>query len=134
MHTTMRFASVALVPFLVFAVSLQSASAGPEGKPMVSFGPEVLVSDNADGGALRCEPSAALQGKTVVVAWNDSSGGKLGSMVGVRVAWSMSRDGGRSFTFGGYLPTPPQGVAPSAADSWLAGDGKGSFFLSLLEL
>ena len=83
------------------------------------LGPEVLVSDNQDGGALRCEPSVALFRDTVVVAWNDSHGGSLGtskSKVGVSVGWSISLDRGRTFRFGGYLPQGKSGEILSGAD------------------
>lgn len=104
----------------------------PHPIPNLGLGPEVLVSHNEDGGILRCEPAVAMRGDRVVAAWNDSSGGRLGAKTGVRVAWSWSKDAGKSFTFGGYLPETAAGVAPSAADSWLVADREGDFFLTII--
>ena len=103
------------------------------------LGPEVLVSDNQDGGALRCEPSVALFRDTVVVAWNDSHGGSLGTSkskdkVGVSIGWAISLNRGRTFRFGGYLPQGKSGAILSGADSWLAADGEGNFYLQVLSL
>ncbi len=96
------------------------------------LGPEILVSSNSDGGILRCEPSAAIFRDTIVVAWNDSYGGFHGSRTGVAVGWAISRDRGKTFRFGGYLPAMGKGVLPSGADSWLATDAKGNFYLQVL--
>jgi len=95
-------------------------------------GPEVLVSEN-DGGALRVEPSAAIHGQNVVVAWNDSYGGaRTKRLPGVSVAWTMSTDGGGSFQFGGYLPRGADESLLPGADSWSMADGSGNFYLQIL--
>jgi hypothetical protein len=96
------------------------------------LGPEVLVSSNPDGGDLRCEPSAAIFKDTVVVAWNDSYGGMHGASTGTAVGWAISKDGGKTFRFGGYLPLAQNDFVASAADSRLAVDAKGNFFLEIL--
>ena len=97
-----------------------------------SLGEEVLVSNNQDGGALRCEPSAAIFKDTVIVAWNDSYGGAHGSPTGVAVGWAISKDRGKTFKFGGYLPESQPAFLPSGADSWLAADAAGNFYLQVL--
>ena len=96
------------------------------------LGPEVLVSSNQDGGDLRCEPSAAIFKDKVVVAWNDSYGGLHGSTTGTAVGWAISRDRGKTFRFGGYLPPAENDFVASAADSRLAVDAEGNFFLEIL--
>ncbi len=96
------------------------------------LGPEALVSTNQDGGDLRCEPSAAIFKDTIVVAWNDSYGGRHGSSTGTAVGWSISRDRGKTFQFGGYLPLAQNDFVPAAADSRLAIDQEGNFFLQIL--
>lgn len=96
------------------------------------LGPEVIVSDNQSGGALSCEPSAAIFKDTIVVAWNDSYGGAQGSPTGVAVGWAISRDRGQTFKFGGYLPESQTTFLPSGADSWLAADAAGNFYLQVL--
>src|SRR6266567_7734021 len=83
---------VALLAGRPLSLGLVSASA-TTGIGIVQYrlGPEVLVSDNQDGGTLRCEPSVALFKDTIVVAWNDSHGGSLGtskSKVGVSIGWA----------------------------------------------
>lgn len=93
---------------------------------------EVLVSDNEDGGLLRVEPSAALHGDVALVAWNDSRGLEKRATTGTSVAWALSRDGGRTFRFGGYVPAPDPGLPPAGADSWLGADGEGRFYLIVL--
>ncbi len=103
------------------------------------LGPEVLVSDNQDGGALRCEPSVALFRDTIVVAWNDSHGGSLGTSknkdkVGVSIGWAISLNRGRTFRFGGYLPQGKSGEILSGADSWLVADEEGNFYLQMVSL
>lgn len=100
--------------------------------PKLLLGPETLVSSNSDGGVLRCEPSAAIYKNTILVAWNDSYGGKHGSQTGVAIGWAISSDGGKTFKFGGYLPEQKPNVAPSGADSWLATDSNGDFYLQVL--
>jgi hypothetical protein len=96
------------------------------------LGPEVLVSSNQDGGDLRCEPSAAIFKDTVVVAWNDSYGGMHSSPTGTAVGWAISKDRGTTFRFGGYLPLAQNEFVVSAADSRLAVDAGGNFFLEIL--
>src|SRR3989442_298923 len=96
------------------------------------LGPEVLVSSNQDGGDLRCEPSAAIFKDTAVVAWNDSYGGLHGSLSGTAVGWAFSKDRGRTFRFGGYLPVAQADFVVAAADSRLAVDAEGNFFLEIL--
>ena len=96
------------------------------------LGQETLVSSNPDGGDLRCEPSAAIFKDTVVVAWNDSYGGLHGSPTGTAVGWAISKDHGKSFRFGGYLPVTENHFVASGADSRLAVDAEGNFFLEIL--
>jgi hypothetical protein len=128
----MRYTCCFAITALAVSLTVVGASVHQQDQPEPVLGPEVLVSDNADGGRLRCEPSAAMHGPTVVVAWNDTSGGRLGAKTGVRVGWAWSEDAGRSFKFGGYLPATPAGTAPSAADSWLVANREGKFFLTIL--
>ena len=122
-----------LALFLLFAPELACAPQKSQqlGK-LGRLGPETLVSVNQDGGALRCEPSAAVSGDNTVVAWNDSWGGRHSSSVGVAVAWAISRDAGKSFRFGGYLPAASQDQVPSGADSWVVADAQGNFYLQVL--
>ena len=120
---------------LAVAASATNSTAGPQYR----LGPEVLVSNNQDGGALRCEPSVALFKDTIVVAWNDSHGGALGTSkskdkVGVSIGWAISLDRGRTFRFGGYLPQRMSGEILSGADSWLVADREGNFYLHALSL
>jgi hypothetical protein len=80
-----------------------------------------------------------LSRDTVVVAWNDSHGGSLGTSkskdkVGVSIGWAISLNRGRTFRFGGYLPQAKSGEILSGADSWLAADGEGNFYLQVLSL
>jgi hypothetical protein len=96
------------------------------------LGPESPVSVNADGGALRCEPSVAIAGRDIVAAWNDSWGGAHGSPTGVAIGWSLSRDAGQTFRFGGYLPEISSGRVPSGADSQIVTDEQGNFYLEVL--
>lgn len=97
-----------------------------------ALGPETLVSANPNGGALRCEPSVGIAGDNLVVAWNDSWGGAHGSSTGTAVAWAFSRDAGKTFTFGGYLPEMTSNQAPAAADSQIVTDTQGDFYLEIL--
>src|SRR5262245_20672 len=96
-----------------------------------ALGPEVLVSINEDGGELRCEPSAAMFKDVIVIAWNDSYGGMHDASTGTAIGWSISKDHGRTFSFGGYLPRGDANFATSGADSRLAVDERGDFFLEL---
>ncbi|MGI8743535.1 MAG: hypothetical protein ACR2NN_13385 [Bryobacteraceae bacterium] len=96
------------------------------------LGPETLVSVNQDGGRLRCEPSVAATGDTIVVTWNDSYGGRHGSPAGVTIAWALSKDRGKTYSFGGYLPQASQSSVPSGADSTVIADRNGNFLLLLL--
>jgi hypothetical protein len=96
------------------------------------LGPEKLVSSNLDGGSLRCEPSVAAAGDTIVVTWNDSYGGHHGSSTGVAIGWAVSRDRGMTFRFGGYLPRSGEAPSPSGADSTVIADAKGTFLLLLV--
>lgn len=98
----------------------------------VRLADEVLVSDNVDGGLLRVEPSAAVHGDRIVVAWNDSRGLAEGAATGTFVAWALSRDGGASYRFGGYVPAPDPELPPAGADSWLGVDDEGRFYLIVL--
>jgi hypothetical protein len=124
---TACFLRIRLVLFIVLALS-----AGLFGQGNARLDPETLVSDNPDGGALRCEPSVAAAGDTILVTWNDSYGGRHGSPTGVAIAWALSRDRGRTYAFGGYLPRCEEGLAPSGADSTVLADGEGNFLLLLL--
>jgi len=96
----------------------------------VTLGEDVEASINPRGGALRCEPSVGVSGNAVLVAWNDSYGGKHGSQTGVCAGWSHSNDGGKSFNFGGYL-TEREGVT-AGADTRIARAGDGRLYLSVL--
>ncbi len=107
----------------------QSKSSNPE---WYRLGPETLVSTNNDGGALRCEPSVGIAGDNIVVAWNDSWGGAHGASAGTAAAWATSRDAGKTFQFGGYLPPATADQAPDAADSQIVTDGEGNFYLEIL--
>lgn len=103
------------------------------GQADLRLGPEVLVSHQEDGGALRVEPSAAVHDSLVVVAWNDSHGGmRTGRLPGVSIGWAVSADRGESFEFGGYLPRTDESSLLPAADSWLMTDGDGDVYLQLL--
>jgi hypothetical protein len=121
----------ALVMFLTLLVGAGPSLARPHSQKF-TLGPEVLVSSNQDGGDLRCEPSAAIFKDTVVVAWNDSYGGMHGAFTGTAVGWAISKDRGRTFRFGGYLPLARNDFAASAADSRLAVDAEGNFSLEIL--
>lgn len=122
-------AAPALLLAMAPAVAAQHA-----GEPAVAItlGDEVLVSDAPDGGALRVEPSAALSGDVVIVAWNDSHGGRHGVRAGTSAAWAISRDRGRTFEFGGFLPPSGPDLPPAGADTWLAADARGRFYLQVL--
>jgi hypothetical protein len=98
----------------------------------IEWGPEVEVPSGAEAGDLRAEPSVVIAESTVVVAWNDSYGGAHGSEIGVAIGWAISRDLGRTFAFGGFLPAADSGIAPSGADSWLARAPDGDIYLQLL--
>jgi hypothetical protein len=116
--------------------SASASSATGSGILKYLLGPEVLVSDNQDGGALRCEPSVVVYKNVVLVSWNDSHGGSHGtskSKVGVSVGWAISLNRGQTFKFGGYLPQEKNGVL-LGADSWLAADGAGNFYLQVLSV
>lgn len=119
--------SLVVLISLRFGIHTQTGSA-----TLGVLGPETLVSTNADGGTLRCEPSVAADNTTVVVTWNDSYGGHHGSPTGVAIAWALSRDRGKTFAFGGYLPRANEAPVPSGADSTVIVDGKGNFLLLLL--
>jgi hypothetical protein len=94
---------------------------------------ETIVSAKSIGGKLKCEPSAAMTEDAIVATWNDSYGGISGcGAVGTLIAWSISRDQGRTFTFGGYLPIGDSQRASCAADSWVRADEKGNFYITLL--
>ena len=123
--------TLAIAPTLAMGAQ-ESPASPPDIERSFTLGPEVLASPNEDGGALRCEPSAALHGCHAIVAWNDSWGGQQGSQIGVAVGWSRSLDGGRTFEFGGYLPAPGEDEPPSGADSRLAVDAAGNFYLVVL--
>lgn len=112
--------------------ALHSYALSHEDSAIFQIGPEVLVSNNTDGGALRCEPSVAISKDAIVVAWNDSYGGVHGSNIGVAIGWAISKDQGKTFQFGGYLPKGQKKYPPSGADSWLMADGEGNFYLQLL--
>ena len=116
---------------LTLLVGVGPQFAGAQSKKFI-LGPEVLVSSNQDGGDLRCEPSAAIFKNMVVVAWNDSYGGMHGSPTGTAVGWAISKDRGKTFRFGGYLPPAQNDFVASAADSRLAVDAEGNFFLEIL--
>src|SRR5438552_7450855 len=121
----------ALVMFLTLLIGVCPQFAVAQSKKFI-LGPEVLVSSNQDGGDLRCEPSAAIFKNMVVVAWNDSYGGIHGSLSGTAVGWAISKDRGRTFRFGGYLPLAQNDFVAAAADSRLAVDEEGNFFLEIL--
>lgn len=115
----------------VCAILAGCSAAGQE--PSYELGPEVLVSDAVDGGPLRVEPSTAIHGSTVIVAWNDSHGGMVGvEYGGTHLGWAISRDRANTFEHGGYLPDSGPCAAPSGADSWLATDDDGNFYLQAL--
>ena len=115
-----------------FTLTLHSYTPVYKNSVVFKLGPEVLVSNNTDGGALRCEPSVAISKDAIVVAWNDSYGGVHGSNIGVAIGWAISKDQGKTFQFGGYLPKGQKKYPPSGADSWLMADGEGNFYLQLL--
>jgi hypothetical protein len=114
---------------LLFGMTPRISVANPQ---KFILGPEVLVSSNSDGGDLRCEPSAAIFKDTIVVTWNDSYGGRHGSATGTAVGWSISKDRGRTFQFGGYLPLAEGDFIGAGADSRLAVDQEGDFYLEIL--
>ncbi len=124
------FARIVLAAGILTAIVLfitGARSGGPGQARSLELGPEVLASVNEDGGRLRVEPSVVLAGEAVIVAWNDSWGGRTHrSAVGVSVGSAFSSDGARSFQFGGYLP------GRSGADSWLATTGRGEILLQVL--
>jgi hypothetical protein len=121
----------ALVMFLTLLIGVCPQFADARSQKLI-LGPEVLVSSNQDGGDLRCEPSAAIFKNTVVVAWNDSYGGMHGASTGTAIGWAISKDRGKTFRFGGYLPLAQNDFVASAADSRLAVDAEGNFFLEIL--
>jgi hypothetical protein len=96
------------------------------------LGPEVLVSANKDGGELRCEPSVAAFRDTIVASWNDSYGGHHGAPGGTAVAWAVSTNRGKTFSFGGYLPRKTDAALPSGGDSTVLADHQGDFLLLML--
>jgi len=96
------------------------------------LGSEVLVSNNINGGFLRCEPSVAISKNRIIVSWNDSYGGKINSRTGSIIGWAISKDLGKNFKFGGYLPIKQNGENVSGADSWLMADKYGNFYLQVL--
>ncbi|MCI0486243.1 MAG: glycoside hydrolase [Blastocatellia bacterium] len=122
---------IALMIALTLLVGISPRFTGANSQKFIQ-GPEVLASANQDGGDLRCEPSAAIFKDTILVAWNDSYGGRNGSSTGTAVGWSISRDRGKTFQFGGYLPLAQKDFVPAAADSRLAVDREGNFFLEIL--
>jgi len=126
--TLMQFAMLSIFVLACFGSSNPQAPAMTK----IRLGPEALASVNEDGGALRCEPSVAMHGDKIVVSWNDSFGGRKGSETGVAVAWALSRDRGQTYRFGGYL-APGPGSVVSGADSRLATDEAGRFFLLVLQ-
>lgn len=97
----------------------------------IFLGSETQVSLDSEGGALKCEPSVVISDNIVIVAWNDSYGGKSGCSFGVCIAWAISYDFGNTYQFGGYLSKGENGVY-RGADSWLAKDSKGNFYLQVL--
>ena len=123
---------------LAVQFAIGSVAIGWQSKPMerpvrsVDFGPEVMASINDEGGSLRCEPSVALHGDHVVVAWNDSYGGAHGARTGVLVGWSFSVDGGKTYQSGGYLPSPEPEASLGSADAHLTTDADGNFYLTVL--
>jgi hypothetical protein len=121
----------ALVMFSTLLIGVCPQFADADSQKFI-LGPEVLVSSNQDGGDLRCEPSAAIFRDRVVVAWNDSYGGMHGASTGTAVGWAISKDRGKTFRFGGYLPLAQNDFVASAADSRLAVDAEGNFFLEIL--
>ena len=121
----------ALVVSLTLLIGVSPQFADAHSQKFI-LGPEVLVSSNQDGGDLRCEPSAAIFKDTVVVAWNDSYGGMHGSQTDTAVGWAISKDRGRTFRFGGYLPLAQKDFIASGADSRVAVDAEGNFFLEIL--
>lgn len=112
--------------------ALHSDALSHEDSGIFQIGPEVLVSNNLDGGTLRCEPSAAISRDAIVIAWNDSYGGIHGAETGVAIGWAISKNGGKTYQFGGYLPKEQKDYSPDGADSWLMADGEGNFYLQLL--
>ncbi|MGE3466692.1 MAG: hypothetical protein AB7J13_07140 [Pyrinomonadaceae bacterium] len=135
--TVRKVGSCVILSGLVFGLSARLLGQGvPSSEPKrainYKLGNEVIASNNPDGGFLRCEPSIAMHQDRLVVAWNDSWGGKQGASTGVAVGWAYSTDRGRSFKFGGYLPTKSDEIIPSGADSWLVVDQAGNFFLQVL--
>ncbi|GEM_PF-2097401 len=126
----------ALVMFLTLLIGACPQFVNAHSQKFI-LGPEVLASSNQDGGDLRCEPSAVIFKDTVVVAWNDSHGGAHGTSKGkegVTIGWAISLDRGRTFRFGGYLPQEKNGGVLSGADSWLAADHEGNFYLQMVSL
>jgi hypothetical protein len=125
------YINVKALAILTLLVGVGPQFAAAQSKQFI-LGPEVVVSANLDGGDLRCEPSAAIFKYTVVIAWNDSYGGMHGSPTGTAVGWAISKDRGKTFRFGGYLPLAQNDFVVSAADSRLAVDAEGNFFLEIL--
>lgn len=129
----MRLALPAAAASLAFSLAVPSLRGqAADDRWGVELDHEILVSDNEDGGLLRVEPSVAVHGDVIVAAWNDGRGLREGAVTGTSVAWSISRDGGRSFRFGGYIPAPDPDLPPAGADSWLGVDGTGRFYLIVL--
>jgi hypothetical protein len=101
----------------------------------IELGKETIVSTSTEGGKLKCEPSAAMTDDAIIVTWNDSYGGISGcGAAGTVVGWSISRDGGKSFVFGGYLPELRERSTSCAADSWVRVDEDGNFYVSIVSL
>jgi hypothetical protein len=126
---------VAAILIALFPPSRTVAASYSSDWDTIRQGPEVLASNNPDGGDLRCEPSIAVYGNVVLVSWNDSYGGAHTipkSPIGISVGWAISLDRGKTFKFGGYLPQNEAGGVFTGADSWLAADGAGNFYLEVL--
>jgi len=135
----MRRYGLGLMLLVILALLALIARRVPTRPPELVQGPDVLASVNPDGGDLRCEPSVAVFDTTIVVTWNDSYGGKLAASAGMpiywsgtAIGWSMSTDRGQTFQFGGYLPVAREEVVSAGADSRVAADEEGNFYLEVL--
>ncbi len=99
-----------------------------------NLGPEIQVCEPENGGDLQCEPSVTINKNIVLVSWNDSFWGKVGSKTGSAVGWAISYNNGKNFNFGGYLPQIDKKfiMRVDGADSWLGSDSSGNFYLQVL--
>lgn len=102
-----------------------------QNRPHIDMNKETQVTIDSIGGKLKTEPSVVIDDDIIIVSWNDSYGGQTGTDYGVCVGWAISYDTGATFDFGGYL-SKLDNDSYGGADSWLAKDNEGNFYLQVL--